>query len=205
MDIDGSENEGSLLRNRYESNENQEQVHGNPDDVENGNKIEATDEEDLNVTNDQINDEKLYELGFIRLSSPTLQADAEDANFAFAELPKSYWTVSEKEKLLLSHAENFRKMFQDNNPDRKPLVLARYNECGVQKFVSTSVRPSVLAYPELHTWFGCARFVSDHLVFETLKRPLALVSDLSACFVVLVLYNVPRILMRALNQVCNNV
>ncbi|XP_057338775.1 dynein regulatory complex subunit 7-like [Microplitis mediator] len=190
MDIlDAGENEGSLLRNQYESNEYQEQVHQNLDDVENANKIEEAKNEDLNPTDQEINDQKkLYDLGFIRLTWPTFNDDDEASNSVFPELPKSYWTVSEKEKLLLRHAEKFRQQYHALNPDRKPLVLARDNECAVQKFVSMGVRPSVLAYAELHTWFGCARFVSDHLVFETLKRPLAMVSDLSACFVVLVLY-----------------
>lgn len=134
MDIlDAGENEGSLLCNQYESNEYQEQVHQNLGDVEDANKIEEPENEDLNPTDQEINDEKkLYDLGFIRLTWPTFDDDDAASNSVFPELTRSYWTVSEKEKLLLCHAEKFRKQYHALNPDRKPLVLARDNECAVQ-------------------------------------------------------------------------
>ncbi|XP_034941231.1 dynein regulatory complex subunit 7-like [Chelonus insularis] len=160
-------NEGSFVYDRFASNEHQEQVF---DDAQ---KTDKTCKH-LNVTKEQLKQIK-KDLGLIRLSWPNVQLD----DLFLVQLPESYRTNTEKEKLLLWYAENFRKQYHTIFPDRKPLVLACNNECGVQKFVSTSIRPSTLPYPELHTWLGCARFVSDHLVYESLKRPLAMVSDLS--------------------------
>ncbi|KFQ81942.1 Coiled-coil domain-containing protein lobo, partial [Phaethon lepturus] len=42
----------------------------------------------------------------------------------------------------------------------------------LQKFVSTTVRPTLLPYPELYCWDGCASFVSDYLTMEPLKSPI---------------------------------
>lgn len=47
-------------------------------------------------------------------------------------LPSSYCTVSDKEKVLAWHAENFRRQFRAKYPGRKPLLLVCENECGVQ-------------------------------------------------------------------------
>lgn len=46
----------------------------------------------------------------------------------------------------------------------------------VQKMVSTTIRPTKLCYPEMHTWQGCARFVSDHVVYQPLECPHLMVS-----------------------------
>ncbi|XP_063978455.1 dynein regulatory complex subunit 7 isoform X2 [Diachasmimorpha longicaudata] len=109
-------------------------------------------------------------LGLVRLSWPEVQL----ADERLASLPPSYRTTTEKEKLLLWYAENFRKQFHAICTDRRPLLLACDNECGIQKFVSTNIKPSTLPYPQLHTWLGCAKFVSDHLAYEPLSKPLAL-------------------------------
>lgn len=42
--------------------------------------------------------------------------------------------------------------------------------------VSTTLRPTKLSYPELHTWQGCANFVSDHIVYQPLECPHLMVS-----------------------------
>lgn len=52
--------------------------------------------------------------------------------------------------------------------DKSPLVA-------LQKFVSTTVRPTLLPYTELYDWDGCASFVSDYLVMEPLECPITLV------------------------------
>ncbi|XP_010292444.1 PREDICTED: coiled-coil domain-containing protein lobo homolog, partial [Phaethon lepturus] len=46
------------------------------------------------------------------------------------------------------------------------------------KFVSTTVRPTLLPYPELYCWDGCASFVSDYLTMEPLKSPITPPSSL---------------------------
>lgn len=48
-----------------------------------------------------------------------------------------------------------------------------------QKMVCTTIRPTILPYPELETWEGCANFVGDYLKYETLEDfPTLIVSTL---------------------------
>lgn len=69
------------------------------------------------------------ELGLIKLCWPELsEVNFEDrTNF-----PDTYLKNSNKEKLLLLYAENFRRQFCYKYPERKPLLLACDNECGMQ-------------------------------------------------------------------------
>nr|XP_008120536.2 PREDICTED: dynein regulatory complex subunit 7 [Anolis carolinensis] len=88
-------------------------------------------------------------------------------------LPESYRSNTPKEQLLLQVADNFHRQYAHLCPDREPLFLHPVNECGVEKFVSTTVRPTLLLYSELYNWDGCARFVSDYLTMEPLPSPIA--------------------------------
>jgi hypothetical protein len=47
------------------------------------------------------------------------------------DYPESYRTNSEKEKLILTFVENFRRQYHYIYRDRKPLFLNPINECGV--------------------------------------------------------------------------
>jgi hypothetical protein len=96
----------------------------------------------------------------------------------FSHLPESYFTLSPKEKLLLLFAENFRRQFKELYPSRRPLVLAVENECQVQKFVSTTIRPTTFVeFSQLiDDWQACATFVADHILFEPLESPTKIVS-----------------------------
>ncbi|XP_020707821.2 dynein regulatory complex subunit 7 isoform X1 [Athalia rosae] len=108
------------------------------------------------------------ELCVVRLAWPDItREDRRGKN-----LPASYRSTSDKEKLLLWYAENFRRQYRALYPDRKPPLLARDNECGTQKFVSTTIRRSTLPYPELYNWQGCLKFVSDYLTYETPRDPI---------------------------------
>ncbi|KPP70764.1 hypothetical protein Z043_110380 [Scleropages formosus] len=71
--------------------------------------------------------------------------------------PTSYKENSPQEKLLLAVAENFH---------------AQLSCLSGQKFVSTTLRPTLLPYPELYSWEGCASFVSDFLSLEPLDAPI---------------------------------
>ncbi|XP_075366367.1 dynein regulatory complex subunit 7 isoform X3 [Mycteria americana] len=95
-----------------------------------------------------------------------------------SQLPSSYKTNSLKEKKLLYIADHFLQQYTHLCPDRKPLFLHPVNECGVEKFVSTTVRPTLLPYTELYHWDGCASFVSDYLTMEPLKSPITQPSSL---------------------------
>lgn len=52
------------------------------------------------------------------------------------------------------------------------MPLAPLNECGVHKFVCTTLHPSLPPFPELYMLESCARFVSDILTYEPLSSPL---------------------------------
>lgn len=70
------------------------------------------------------------ELGLIRLCWPDI---SKDITFeSRANFPDSYLKNTNKEKLLLFYAENFRRQFHYKYPNRKPLFLAADNECGQQ-------------------------------------------------------------------------
>lgn len=92
--------------------------------------------------------------------------------------PASYRRTSAKERLLLLFAENFRQQFAARfGRQRRPPVLAPPNECGVQKFVSTSIRPTyVLHTPLIGSWQAMAEFVADFVHFEPLDDQLNMVS-----------------------------
>ncbi|KAH1006641.1 hypothetical protein HUJ05_007353 [Dendroctonus ponderosae] len=113
------------------------------------------------------------ELGLIKLCWPELiDVTFEDrTNF-----PDSYLKNSRKEKLLLLYAENFRRQFCCKFPNRKPLFLACDNECGLQKMVCTTLRPTILPHAEMYTWSDCSRFLADHIKYEPLDEPLLMVS-----------------------------
>ncbi|XP_072202604.1 dynein regulatory complex subunit 7 [Excalfactoria chinensis] len=95
-----------------------------------------------------------------------------------SQLPDSYKMNSPREKKMLRIADHYHKQFTHLCPERKPLFLHPVNECGVEKFVSTTVRPTLLPYTELYHWDGCASFVSDYLTMEPLKCPLTPPSSL---------------------------
>lgn len=104
--------------------------------------------------------------------------DADPAKYS--EYPSSYYTFSAKERLMLIFVEYFRRQFIGTHPDRKRLVLAIPNECDIQKFVSTTLRPTSFLFCELiDCWDGPARFVSDFIKYEPLEDQLQLVSKSS--------------------------
>ncbi|KAL3285629.1 hypothetical protein HHI36_000161 [Cryptolaemus montrouzieri] len=113
------------------------------------------------------------ELGLIKLCWP------EATNPEFEErvhFPDSYKKNSEKEKLLLFTAENFRREFRFKFPNRKQLFLACDNECKIQKMVCTSIRPTTLSYGDLEDWKKISEFFGDHMDYEPLEIATLFVS-----------------------------
>ncbi|VDP88662.1 unnamed protein product [Echinostoma caproni] len=84
------------------------------------------------------------------------------------QFPQSYRENNSKEARLLDYCENFRRQYATLCPDRTRLLLAPENECGVEKFVCTTLHPIYLPYPDLYTWDGAASFVADFLQFVPL-------------------------------------
>ncbi len=85
------------------------------------------------------------------------------------DYPQSYNSNTRKEELVLEYVDNFKKQFQYIYPDRRPLFLTPINECAVEKFVCTTIRPTTLQFSEIYDWEKCARFVSEYLQFQPLK------------------------------------
>eukprot|EP01018_Ginkgo_biloba_P030967 Gb_34560 [translate_table: standard] len=86
------------------------------------------------------------------------------------ELPKSYQLQTDKEKRLLNHVSQFQKRFMQLYPQRRPLMMVVENECGVEKFLCTTIRPSHMDYIELYNWEGCAEFLANFLTYEMLEE-----------------------------------
>ncbi|XP_060783023.1 dynein regulatory complex subunit 7 isoform X2 [Neoarius graeffei] len=105
----------------------------------------------------------------INLSAPHLSEQTPKADPS--ECPASYTENSAEEKMLVSMAKNLHAQYSYLYPDRKPLLLCPVNEFGVQKFVSTTLRRTLISYSKLYDWQGCARFISDFLTLELLDCP----------------------------------
>ncbi|XP_049720426.1 dynein regulatory complex subunit 7 isoform X1 [Elephas maximus indicus] len=95
-----------------------------------------------------------------------------DDTIDIANLPPSYKVNTPREEQLLQVADNFSRQYSHLCPDRVPLLLYPLNECEVPKFVSTTIRPTLMPYPELYNWDTCAQFVSDFLTMMPLPDPL---------------------------------
>ncbi|KAH8295267.1 hypothetical protein KR018_009457 [Drosophila ironensis] len=108
----------------------------------------------------------------IDLSFPETIEEFQDSPQCY---PESYYTLSPKERLLLLYAENFRKQLVLTYPKRRAMVLALPNECRVQKFVCTTIRPTAFIYPELISSVeNIAKFVADFVQYEPLDDPINL-------------------------------
>ncbi|XP_012662279.1 dynein regulatory complex subunit 7 isoform X2 [Otolemur garnettii] len=127
--------------------------------------------EEIIMTQEMLRDleRKLSEIEIPILTEPPIfTKDTIDVS----TLPLSYKTNTPKEEHLLLVADNFSRQYSHLCPDRVPLFLHPLNECEVPKFVSTTLRPTLLPYPELYNWDTCAQFVSDFLTMVPLTDPL---------------------------------
>nr|XP_043067943.1 coiled-coil domain-containing protein lobo-like [Drosophila bipectinata] len=116
--------------------------------------------------------EPALNIGKIDLSFPETTEEFHDSPQCY---PVSYYTLSPKERLLLLYAENFRKQLVLTYPKRRAMVLALPNECRVQKFVCTTIRPTAFIYPELISSIEeIAKFVADFIQYEPLEDQINL-------------------------------
>ncbi|XP_015268298.1 PREDICTED: dynein regulatory complex subunit 7 [Gekko japonicus] len=135
---------------------------------------EAEEEEELSSFNLSSEVHDLEDrLSQIQVHIPEFVYEFDWSSIDTSNLPESYRTNSPKEQLLLQVADNFWRQYAHLCPDREPLFLHPVNECNVEKFVSTTVRPTLLPYSELYDWDSCAHFVSDYLTMEPLPSPIA--------------------------------
>ena len=92
------------------------------------------------------------------------------------DYPDSYNSNTKKEELILQFVDNFKSQFQYIYPDRKPLFMSPYNECGISKFVCSSLRPTTMKFSQIYDWSQCAQYVSDYLQFVPLDSATDFVS-----------------------------
>jgi hypothetical protein len=86
-------------------------------------------------------------------------------------LPLSYKSNTLREELVLGFVDNFRSQFVELYPLRRELLLCPPNECGVKKFVCSSVRPTQLPYKQLYDVDSCAKFFADFVEYEPMEDP----------------------------------
>lgn len=88
-----------------------------------------------------------------------------------AKLPSSFYHNTDKEKVVLWYAENFRRQFMAKFPDRRPPVIAPKNECGCQKLFPTYINPTALGYPEFLDCVTTVEFLKDFFSPAILSPP----------------------------------
>ena len=87
------------------------------------------------------------------------------------ETPRVYYENTSKEELVLEHVLEYKRNYKIMyDPDRK-LLLAPKNECGIRKFICTTIRPTKLPFVELYDFEKCAKFIADFLEYEELMEP----------------------------------
>lgn len=89
-------------------------------------------------------------------------------------IPRCYSENTTKEELVLEHVLEYEKHFKICYDPNRQLLLCPKNECGIMKFVCTTIRPTKLPYTELYEWKECAEFISNFLEYEELDPPNAL-------------------------------
>ncbi|XP_070577144.1 dynein regulatory complex subunit 7-like [Ptychodera flava] len=163
-----------------------------PAETENGTDQETTEqppEESANLENDatptiaEETEEELVEsedvqalkeeLDKITVAPPAIEVPLIDFE-NLSDYPVSYKDNENKETLVLQYAENFRRQYVHLYRDRKPLLLNPLNECGIEKFVCTTIRPTLLPYQELYDYDGAAEFVADYITFIPLAPAIEL-------------------------------
>jgi len=85
------------------------------------------------------------------------------------EQPESYRANTPKEELMLEYIRKYESQFENIHPKRRRPMLAPRNECGMRKFICTTLRPTQLPYPEVYDYKRCAQFVSDFIRYEPLE------------------------------------
>jgi len=116
-------------------------------------------------------------LNAINVKAPNMIGDIK---IDISEFPNSYKENGVKEREILQIAENFRRQYIHLYRDRKPIYVTPLNECGVDKLVCMTLRPTLLPYIELHTWDGASDFVADYLNYEALDPPTELPTVLAS-------------------------
>jgi len=93
-------------------------------------------------------------------------------------IPVSFTENTNKEKLILEHVKRYGDQFHiayktdSNAQNNRVLYLCPKNECGVEKFISTTIRPTKLGYLEFYDYIKCSEYMSNFIMYEPLSNPL---------------------------------
>ena len=72
---------------------------------------------------------------------------------------------------MLEHVLEYARQFKIIYDPTRELLLAPQNECGKNKFICTTIRPTKLPFTQLYNYQDCAKFVSNYLEYEELAVP----------------------------------
>ena len=85
--------------------------------------------------------------------------------------PLTYSTNSTKEELCMEYVHSFLEQFETVYPKRVTPYMIAENECGVPKFICSTLRPTQLQYSEIYDMHGCAIFLAGYMQYEPLDPP----------------------------------
>jgi len=71
----------------------------------------------------------------------------------------------------MQYVQSFIEQFAVVYPDRKIPYMIAENECGVKKFVCSTLRPTQLQFSELYDMYECAVFLAGFMLYEPLDPP----------------------------------
>ncbi len=86
------------------------------------------------------------------------------------EMAIGFQENSPKEELVLEHVKEFERHFPlvFREQEERELFLFPPNECGLQKFICTTIRSTKLGYLELYNFDTCATTIARYLQYEEL-------------------------------------
>ncbi|CAD5124122.1 DgyrCDS12424 [Dimorphilus gyrociliatus] len=169
-EIDKKSEVGSQIGNNLDDDDEVKEAEGDED--EEGEGVEKGEDEGTEGEPDELSEEATalkHELQKIIVAPPMNPKIMEDDEIVDPEkYPESYRVNTNKEKLCLLYAASYTRQYAQMYAKRKPLLLKPINECGVEKLVCTTIKPTLLPYKPLYDWKGAAEFVADYLDFVTL-------------------------------------
>ena len=93
-------------------------------------------------------------------------------HYSYDKPLRCFFENTSKEELVLEHVLEYKRQFKIIYDPLRKLKLCPKNECGIRKFICTTIRPTKLPFVELYDWDKCAKFVADYLEYEELEDPL---------------------------------
>ena len=72
---------------------------------------------------------------------------------------------------MLEHVLEYARQFKIIYDPTRELLMAPVNECGLRKFICSTIRPTKMPYVQLYDYKTCASFCSNYLEYEELNHP----------------------------------